>query len=75
MRGPMVGANPYYGRHDERFLGAPFLGGLLGGFLGGTLMSPYFYGPRPYPGYYYGPPYGGYGGYGGYPYPPYKGYW
>lgn len=54
--------------------GAPFLGGLIGGFLGGAIFNyprPYFYppvpyGPVPYGGGYPGP-YGG-GGYPG-PYP------
>jgi hypothetical protein len=45
--------------------GGPFLGGLAGGLLAGTLLSPYGYGG--YGGYGYGDPYG-YGGYGGYGY-------
>lgn len=50
--------NPY-AAHDQRFLGfgfgLPFIGGLLGGFLGSALIS------RPY--------YGGFGGYPGIGYP------
>jgi hypothetical protein len=45
-----------FGRPGFGF-GGPFIGGLAGGLLAGTLLSPYGYG-----GYSY--PYGGYGGYG-----------
>jgi len=65
---------PHYYRNqpDERFFGAPFLGGLAGGLLGGLTIGaiggayrPPFYGPGPF----YGPPAPYYGGfYGGYPY-------
>lgn len=54
--------------HDERIFGrpfgfgfgVPFLGGLAGGLLAGSLLSPWGYGYGGYGGY----PYGGYG----YPY-------
>jgi len=57
----------YRGQPDQRgffLLGAPFIGGLLGGLVGSALFRPY-YGFTPFP---YGPvppfsPYG-YGGYG-----------
>lgn len=61
---------------DRQFggFGGPFLGGLAGGLLAGTLFSPYGLGGYGYP-YGYGgygyPYYGGYGfpyGYGGYYY-------
>ncbi|WP_198508518.1 hypothetical protein [Bacillus xiapuensis] len=45
----------YY--RDSRFLpffGAPFVGGLLGGFLGGALLRPPY---PPYPPYPYYPPF------------------
>ncbi|USK31827.1 hypothetical protein LIT25_14300 [Bacillus sp. F19] len=59
--------------------GAPFVGGLLGGFLGSALFNyprPYYYPPPP-PAPFYGccpgPGPGGYPGYPGYPGGPYKG--
>jgi hypothetical protein len=75
--GPYLLRNsPYPGPGGRFFFGAPFVGGLLGGFIGSAIFR-----PRPYPYYPYGayPPYGypsaGYppGGYppyggGGYPY-------
>ncbi len=56
---------------DSRFffLGAPLLGGFVGGLIGGGLGAAFFSRPRPYyppyppPAPYY--PYGGYGGFGG----------
>ncbi|MBD1379028.1 hypothetical protein [Metabacillus arenae] len=59
---------PGYGYRQPFFFGAPFIGGLLGGFLGGALIS--YARPRPYP--FYGG-YGGYPGYGGYGGAPYGG--
>ncbi|RCX20796.1 hypothetical protein DEU47_10853 [Bacillus sp. AG236] len=50
-----------FGRPGFGF-GGPFVGGLAGGLLAGSLLSPYGYGG--YGGYGYGSPYG-YGSYGG----------
>ncbi len=49
---------------DSRiWFAGPFVGGLLGGFLGAAIVRPrpYYYGPAPYGPYPYGPaPYGPY---------------
>nr|WP_263325017.1 hypothetical protein [Neobacillus sp. Marseille-Q6967] len=62
--------SPYPVR-DKRFIGfgLPFLGGLIGGFLGSAFVPRPFYGyPRPFYGYPPPPPpFYGYPGY-GYPY-------
>jgi hypothetical protein len=54
---------PGFGRRPFGFGFNPFLGGLAGGLLGATLLSPYAYGY----GYGYPPPY--------YGYPPYPYYY
>lgn len=56
-----------YGRFFPFLIGAPFVGGLLGGLVGGALLAPRpnFY-PAPYPVGYPAAPYGGGPGY-----PPY----
>lgn len=62
---------PYMMRNDFNrpypggrfFIGAPFVGGLLGGLVGSAILRPrpfYPYPPYPYYGYGYGYPYGGY---------------
>lgn len=66
-RGPVPAPGPYgfAGGGSRMFFGAPFLGGLLGGLVGGGLVSSALLLPRPYA-YGYGgfpPPYGF-----GYPY-------
>ncbi|WP_404810097.1 hypothetical protein [Metabacillus halosaccharovorans] len=55
--------SPYPG--GRFFIGAPFVGGLLGGLVGSAILRPRpFYPYPPYPyygyGYGYGYPYGGY---------------
>jgi hypothetical protein len=66
----MIDYRNYYRGGDSRFIGGPFIGGLLGGFLGSAILGAGF-GARPFP--YYPPfptaapfyPYGGFGGFGG----------
>jgi hypothetical protein len=68
--------NPSHGPHGGFQGGLPFLGGLAGGLLAGSLInSPGAYPYNPYYGYYPGYPQAGYPPYQGYPYPPYGGYY
>ncbi|MFC4320740.1 hypothetical protein [Litchfieldia salsa] len=46
-----------YGRRP--FYGSPFVGGLLGGLVGSTILNPYFYTGYPYATPFYPPVYGG----------------
>ncbi|WP_176466508.1 hypothetical protein [Terribacillus saccharophilus] len=56
-----------YGRPGFGYGGGPFLGGVVGGLIGSSLLYPPYYNrPRPYPYYpypypYYNYPYYGYG--------------
>ena len=52
---------------DDRLIGGGFFGPFLLGGITGGLVSPLFYGGRPYNNYYYYPPYPR-------PYPPYPPY-
>ena len=70
--------NPHHGSHGGFQGGLPFLGGLAGGLLAGTVFNQpggYPYNPYPYYGYYPGYPQPGYPPYQNYPYPPYGGYY
>lgn len=49
--------NYYKDNSGDRIIGGGFLGPFILGGITGGLVSPYFYGPRPYPYRPYYPPY------------------
>lgn len=64
--------NPMNSSSDDRLIGGGFFGPFLLGGITGSLVSPYFYGRRPYYNNYYYPPYPR--PYPPRPYPPYRPY-